>query len=198
LIIEKQDNYLLSERFEEAIVFAARIHRRQIRKQSSIPYMAHLLGVTSLVLEDGGDEDEAIAALLHDAVEDQGGIETLEVIHNRFGKRVADIVLGCTDSLVTPKPPWRERKTNFIESIKTANDSIRRVALADKVYNAWATLRDIRREGQVGWNKFNGGRSGTLWYYRQMIEVFEISGTNSLLEELKQTIIELESISKID
>jgi (p)ppGpp synthase/HD superfamily hydrolase len=148
-----------------------------------------------LVLEDGGDEDEAIAALLHDAVEDQGGLDTLKEIQNRFGNRVADIVKGCTDSYVMPKPPWKKRKQDFIDSIRTADESTRRVALADKVYNGRATLRDIRNEGESGWKKFTGGKTGTLWYYRQLTDVFESFGPSILLDELKRIISDLENIS---
>ncbi|UCF28016.1 MAG: HD domain-containing protein, partial [Chloroflexota bacterium] len=130
----------LTDRFEEALIYAARLHAEQKRKRSSVPYFAHLLGVTSLVLEDGGEEDEAIAALLHDAVEDQGGVETLMDIRLKFGSEVADIVDALTDSYTDPKPPWRERKEAFIASIRTASPAVIRVSLADKVYNARATL----------------------------------------------------------
>jgi len=141
-------SYFLTSRFENALVYAAQLHARQVRKRSNVPYIAHLLGVTSLVLEDGGQEDEAIAALLHDAVEDQGGIETLKEIQQKFGLEVADIVIGVTDAISDPKPPWRERKEAYIASIRTASPAVLRVSLADKVYNARATLRDIRREGE--------------------------------------------------
>jgi GTP pyrophosphokinase len=185
----------LTERFEAALIYAIRLHAEQKRKRSSVPYIAHLLGVTSLVLEDGGQEDEAIAALLHDAVEDQGGLETLAEIKKRFGSEVAQIVDALTDAYSDPKPPWRERKQAYIASIRSASPSVIRVSLADKVYNARATLRDIRREGDAGWERFNGGKVGTLWYYRQLIEEFKFHGSRSLLSELNQIVEELEQLS---
>ncbi|UCD41378.1 MAG: bifunctional (p)ppGpp synthetase/guanosine-3',5'-bis(diphosphate) 3'-pyrophosphohydrolase [Chloroflexota bacterium] len=185
----------LTDRFEEALIYAARLHAEQKRKRSSVPYFAHLLGVTSLVLEDGGEEDEAIAALLHDAVEDQGGVETLMDIRLKFGSEVADIVDALTDSYTDPKPPWRERKEAFIASIRTASPAVIRVSLADKVYNARATLWDIRREGEAGWDRFNGGKEGTLWYYRQLVREFAFHGPRNLLSELTRIVEELERIS---
>lgn len=186
---------LLTKRFEEALVFAARLHAGQLRKQSRVPYIAHLLGVAALVLEDGGSENEAIAALLHDAVEDQGGLKTLEEIRRRFGNAVAEIVKGCSDSYTTPKPPWKERKSGFLDSIRNASAATRRVALADKVYNARATLKDVQQEGDSAWEKFNGGKEGTLWYYRKLVDAFEDSGSTRMLDEFKLTVAELERIA---
>ena len=186
---------VLTERFEDALIYAARLHANQRRKRSSVPYLAHLLGVTSLVLEDGGGEDEAIAALLHDAVEDQGGLNTLAEIKRRYGGEVAEIVDGLTDAYSDPKPPWKERKQAYIASIRTANPAVIRVSLADKVYNARSTLRDIRREGEAGWEKFNGGKEGTLWYYRQLIQEFEHHGSRSLLSELIRIVSEIEILT---
>src|SRR6185503_9823772 len=135
---EEAHGGLLSQRFESALVFAARLHGRQLRKGTCVPYVSHLLAVASLVLEDGGDEDEAIAALLHDAVEDQGGLPTLDRIRAEFGARVADIVLGCTDADSLPKPPWRERKERHLSHLRTAPDGVRRVSAADTLHNARA------------------------------------------------------------
>ena len=179
---------ILSERFEEALVFAARLHANQTRKRSHVPYIAHLLGVAGIVLEDGGSEDEAIAALLHDAVEDQGGLKTLEDIRRKFGEAVAEIVLAVSDSYTSPKPPWRERKQSYIDSIHDASPSAIRVSLADKVYNARTTLGDLRREGEAAWDKLNGGKDGTLWYYDQLIEAFSKHGRSSLLEEFARIV----------
>jgi len=187
--------FFLTERFEDALVYANRLHAEQTRKRSQVPYIAHLIGVASLVLEDGGGEDEAIAALLHDAVEDQGGLDTLEDIRQRFGAGVAEIVLAVTDSLTDPKPPWRARKEKYIASIREASPQALRVSLADKVYNARATLRDIRREGESGWDRFNGGKDGTLWYYRQLIVEFGKHGSPDLLQELIRIVDQLEQIS---
>ena len=192
---DTREDQSLSVRFENALIFSTRLHAKQKRKQSDIPYVAHLLGVTAIVLEDGGDEDEAIAALLHDAVEDQGGLKTLSEIRKRFGERVADIVYAVSDSYATPKPSWRERKEKYIQSISTASESTIRVSLADKVYNASTTLRDIRKEGDKGWDRFNGGKEGTLWYYGQLIIAFKQVGSNYLLQELERIIKELRNIA---
>lgn len=134
----------LSERFEEALAYAVRLHASQNRKGTETPYVAHLLGVVALVLEDGGDEDEAIAALLHDAIEDQGDKVTLEQVRSRFGERVARIVQGCTDADTIPKPPWKKRKESYVEHVRHAPPDVRRVSLADKLNNAQAILRDYR------------------------------------------------------
>ncbi|MES0361199.1 MAG: HD domain-containing protein [Anaerolineales bacterium] len=194
--IEKSNDTFLTERFEDALIYSNRLHAGQLRKGSQVPYIAHLLGVAGLVLEDGGDEDEAIAALLHDAVEDQGGLITLKEIRKRYGPRVAEIVLSVSDTYENPKPPWRERKEGYITSIHSADLSARRVSLADKVYNARATLMDIKQEGESGWLRFNGGKEGTLWYYHQLIDAFRERGSGKLLQELIRVIGVLEEISE--
>ena len=163
----------LTERFDEALALASDLHRRQRRKGGDIPYVSHLLAVSALALEYGADEDEAIAALLHDAVEDQGGAKIHTEIAGRFGERVAEIVDGCTDTDQTPKPPWRERKEAFIESIRQASDSVRLVVACDKLHNALCTLEDLRQEGGEVWSRFNGARDGTLWYYRTLVEALD-------------------------
>ncbi len=189
---------MLSRKFEEALVYSNKLHADQRRKQSQVPYIAHLLGVTSLVLEDGGDENEAIAALLHDAVEDQGGLDTLEEIRQRFGDNIADIVFAVTDAYTFPKPPWKDRKEKYIDSISSASPQALRVSLADKVYNARSTLRDIRIEGESAWERFNGGKSGILWYYRRLIEEFSKRGPSNLLNELIRIVDQLELLSLED
>ena len=186
---------MLTKEFEKALVYTNHLHAKQKRKQSQVPYIAHLLGVTSLVLEDGGDENEAIAALLHDAVEDQGGLDTLEEIRQKFGDNVADIVFEVTDAFTVPKPPWRARKEKYIASISLASPQALRVSLADKVYNAQSTLRDIRREGESAWERFNGGKKGTLWYYHQLVEEFGKRGSSNLLSELIRIVDQLEQLS---
>ena len=157
--------HILSSHFTEALVYATQLHAGQVRKGTQIPYVAHLLGVTALVLEAGGDEDEAIAALLHDAVEDQGGWETLTEIQKRFGDRVADIVEGCSDAYTQPKPPWRERKESYLAHLIDASQEVRRVSLADKLHNARSIYRDLQEYGTDIFEKFKGGKSGTLWYF---------------------------------
>jgi len=186
---------ILTDRFEDALQYTTRLHASQMRKRSDVPYIAHLLGVTSIVLEDGGTEDEAIAALLHDAVEDQGGMDTLEEIRSRFGTPVADIVLAVSDSHSQPKPAWRERKEAYISSIRGVAPSAIRVSLADKVYNARATLQDVRQAGEAAWDKFNGGKDGTLWYYEQLIQAFKGHGMSPLLAELIRTVDQLKILS---
>jgi (p)ppGpp synthase/HD superfamily hydrolase len=181
----------LSNRFDEALVYASRLHKNQKRKGSGIPYLSHLLGVTALVIEDGGDEDAAIAALLHDAVEDQGGVKVLNEINSRFGERVANIVEGCTDAFTFPKPAWKTRKEQYLARLKNAGPEIIQVSLADKIHNASTTLRDLQKNGKVVWTRFNGGRESTLWYYQALVDVFEEKTTSILLRELKRLVKEL-------
>jgi (p)ppGpp synthase/HD superfamily hydrolase len=184
---------MLSERFTQALVFAAGLHATQVRKGSGVPYIAHLLGVASIALEYGADEDEAIAALLHDAIEDQGGAATREEIRRRFGDRVTAIVDGCTDADTTPKPPWRQRKEAYIAHIPTASASVLLVSAADKLYNARSILKDYKILGDPLWERFKGGKAGTLWYYRALVEVFRSVSSSAILDELEQVVSQLES-----
>lgn len=185
----------LTPRFEAALTYAFRLHARQKRKVANTPYVSHLLAVAALVLEDGGDEDQAIAALLHDAVEDQGGIPTLEAIRARFGERVADIVDGCTDSYGKPKPPWRERKSQYIEKARTIGMDVRRVSLADKVHNARTIVASLRQYGSDTWKWFNGGKTGTLWYYDELLKVFQQTGDGFLTDELERWVILMKQLA---
>lgn len=161
----------LSDTFQEALLYTAQLHGGQIRKSSRAPYLSHLLGVTSLVLECGGTEEEAIAALLHDAVEDQGGQVILEEIRRRFGDSVAEIVDGCTDAYTVPKPPWKSRKERFLASLSSASRSVLLVSLADKVHNARSLYRELILHGEGIWDSFKGGKQGTLWYYRSLVKI---------------------------
>ena len=180
------------ERFSDAVRYMVRLHGRQLRKGTTTPYVSHLLGVAGLVMEDGGDEDETIAALLHDAVEDQGGPKTLEVIREQFGERVANIVSGCSDTDVVPKPPWRDRKEVHLAHLRVASASVLRVSLADKLHNARALLTDYRREGDAVWCRFNAGREEQEWYYRAVLRVFEAAIPKSLLlEDLRRNVVGL-------
>ncbi|HUE83156.1 MAG TPA: HD domain-containing protein, partial [Pyrinomonadaceae bacterium] len=163
------------------------------RKGTEIPYVAHVLAVASIALEYGANEDEAIAALLHDAVEDAGGLDRLEDIRNRFGDNVAEIVNACTDAYVTPKPPWKERKEKYIEHIAEASKSARLVSAADKLHNARAILRDYGVEGEALWSRFNGGKEGTLWYYRALVAAFRSVQDNELIAELDRVVSEIET-----
>jgi GTP pyrophosphokinase len=188
----------LGPRFEQAMVYAARLHGRQTRKGTRIPYISHLLAVAGLVLEYGGSEDEAIAALLHDAAEDQGGKATLEAIRRQFGAGVAEIVEGCSDSMSILKPPWRQRKENYLAHLKSASASIRLVSAADKLHNARAILADYREGGEAIWDRFHGGRQGTLWYYRAVVEAHSLAGRSPLVDELDRVVGEIERLAITD
>jgi (p)ppGpp synthase/HD superfamily hydrolase len=187
----------LGSRFLRAFQFAAEKHAGQTRKASSTPYVAHLMGVASLALEFGGDEDIAIAALLHDVVEDCGGAPMLREVRQRFGARVAKIVDGCTDSDSEPKPPWRERKETYIRHLKKADADTRLVSAADKLNNVRSILSDYRNVGESIWERFNGGREGTLWYYRALLEEFLRGKPNRLIPELELAVRELEARAKL-
>jgi (p)ppGpp synthase/HD superfamily hydrolase len=182
----------LGPRFQRAFLFAADKHSGQTRKASKTPYIAHLMGVGSLVLEFGGDEDMAIAALLHDVVEDCGGVPMLNEVRRKFGSRVAKIVEGCTDSFIDPKPPWRERKENYMKHLKKADAETRLVSAADKLNNVRSILADYREVGESIWARFNGGREGTLWYYRGLLKEF-LRKPNRLIGELELAVRELEA-----
>jgi len=184
----------LTERFEQALVYATRLHAAQIRKATGVPYITHLLSVTALVLEDGGNEDEAIAALLHDAVEDQGGKATRAEIYRLFGEQVVAIVDGCTEFDSLPKPPWRERKQRYLEQLHQGSSSVRRVALADKLHNARSLLSDYRQQGDEIWSMFGAGKEGMLWFYHSLLWVYRSTGSNPLVEELARVIGELEQL----
>ncbi|KPL73023.1 HD domain-containing protein [Leptolinea tardivitalis] len=183
---------MLSERFKDALWRATDLHANQSRKGSGVPFVAHLLGVASLVLEYGGTEDEAIAALLHDAVEDQGGQRTREMIADKYGATIAQIVDGCTDSDTIPKPPWRERKEAYIAHIATASPSVLLVSACDKLYNARSILADYRVMGEEIWERFKGGKKdGTLWYYQALVEAYKKTGQHRVYDELERTVREI-------
>ncbi len=154
------------------------------------------MGVASLVLEAGGDEDLAIAALLHDVVEDCGGGPMLREVRRRFGSRVAKIVDGCTDAYTFPKPPWRERKETYIRHLRDADEDTRIVSAADKLNNVRSILSDYREVGEFVWSRFSGGREGTLWYYRTLLDEFLRSKSNRITRELKLAVNELEILSE--
>jgi GTP pyrophosphokinase len=192
----KRKSVKLGPQFLRAFVFAAEKHAGQARKASTIPYIAHLMGVASLALEFGGDEDLAIGALLHDVVEDCGGAPMSKEIRRRFGSRVAKIVDGCTDSDADPKPPWRERKETYIRHLKSADGETRLVSAADKLHNVRSILSDYREVGESVWSRFHGGREGTLWYYRALLEEFLRRKPNRLIRELELAVQELEARAK--
>jgi (p)ppGpp synthase/HD superfamily hydrolase len=187
----------LGARFERAFLFASRKHAGQTRKASTIPYIAHLMGVASLVLEAGGDEDLAIAALLHDVVEDCGGAPMLKEVERRFGKRVARVVVGCTDADTVPKPPWRERKESYIRRLKKEPADTQLVSAADKLNNIRSIISDYRAIGESVWSRFNGRRDGTLWYYRTLRDVFLRRKPNRITREFELAVRELEVLTQI-
>jgi (p)ppGpp synthase/HD superfamily hydrolase len=181
------------ENFDHALLYASRLHRDQLRKGTSTPYITHLLAVASIVGENGGSEDEVVAALLHDAPEDQGGEATLQEIRDQFGDGVAETVDGCTDTYETPKPPWRERKERYLAHLADASGSVRLVSSADKLHNSRAVLADYRLLGEDLWTRFNGKKEGTLWYYRAVVDALQ--GDSPIVEELDRVVTERESLS---
>jgi GTP pyrophosphokinase len=185
----------LSPKFTEAFAYAAEKHATQIRKGTTIPYISHPMGVASLVLDHGGGEVEAIAALLHDVAEDCGGRPELERIRARFGDDVARIVEECTDSFDDPKPPWRERKERYLAHLATASSQVRLVSVADKLHNARAILADIRKVGGEIWKRFPGrGADDIIWYYRSLVSAFQRHGATPLVQELEGTVSEMERL----
>jgi (p)ppGpp synthase/HD superfamily hydrolase len=183
---------VLTERFEQGLVYAAQVHGGHRRKSTDIPYLAHLMSVAALVLEDGGSEDEAIAALLHDAIEDQPDRASFDEIGRRFGAGVEAIVRHCTETEERPKPPWRDRKESYVERMRTAPEPVLRVAAADKLHNARATLSDVRAAGDSVWARFGAGRAGQLWYYRSLTDIFTERLPGRLSGELDRVVSELE------
>lgn len=183
---------MLTTRFEDAIRYACHIHASDVRKGTEIPYVAHLLAVASLVVEDGGSEDEAIAALLHDAAEDQGGRRRLDDIRTRFGESVARIVDGCTDTCEDPKPPWRGRKERYLSRLQDEPPDVLRVSLADKLHNARAILRDFLTYGDDLWRRFNAARDDQLWYQQSLREIFLERSPGPMATEFARVVSELE------
>lgn len=184
----------MSGRFESALVYACQVHRGQTRKGTGISYIAHILGVTAIAMEYGADEDEAIGALLHDTAEDGGGEARLAEIRARFGDAVGDIVFGCSDSLVEhpeDKLPWRERKENYLAHLEGASDSVSLVSAADKLHNVRAVTRNLREHGDEVWERFQGKRDGTLWYYEAVADALLRRYRSPLTRDLQRAVDEL-------
>ncbi len=181
-------------RLAEAATFAMTIHADQIRKGAETPYIGHLLGVASLVLENGGDEDQAIAGLLHDAIEDQGAEQEAAILE-RFGPRVAAIVRGCTDADTMPKPPWQARKEAYIAHLEHASADILLVSACDKLYNARAICGDLHVHGLAVFDRFTAGVKGTLWYYRELADAFMRLIPGPLSAELGRTVTEMHRLT---
>ncbi len=185
----------LGPRFRKAMVYAACLHAGQTRKETKVPYIAHLLAVAALVLENGAGEDAAIAALLHDAVEDQGGKITFDAIRRKFGERVAKIVEECTDSFESPKPPWEGRKAQFIERLRSASPEARLIVAADKLHNARSILIDYRQIRDEVWKRFKRSKDKTLEYYRKVAQILVETTPGPLVDELNRTLRELEKVT---
>ena len=168
---QRYEEQSLTLRFEEALIFAGQKHQHQTRKGTTIPYIAHLMQVSGIALENGANEDEAIAALLHDVIEDQDVTE--EELTQRFGPEVAAIVAGCSDSASTNKAPWRQRKEAYIAHVLTASASVRLVSSCDKLHNARAILADYQELGGALWSRFNASPGDILWYYQSLVHAFQ-------------------------
>lgn len=177
----------LGPKFRKAVELALDVHGNDTRKGKKTPYVSHLLGVASLVLMDGGSEDEAIAAMLHDTLEDHPEEVTPAKLRRAFGETVLDIVVSCTDTPPDyeggPKPPWRERKGRYIAHLTHASEGARRVALADKLYNARDLLADLRRDGPSTWKRFNAGPAEQVWYLRSVLAGMRKAGQKGVLME---------------
>jgi (p)ppGpp synthase/HD superfamily hydrolase len=184
----------LGERFVDALAYATRVHSGQLRGSDGQPYVAHLLRVTGLVIQDGGSEDEAIAALLHDAVEDQGGLERLKDIRARYGTVVADIVDECTDSYGDPRPSWRRRKEAYIGGLDEASPGAVLVSLADKLDNTRSTVRGYRLRGDDLWGQTGKTAADVRWYYGTLADRFDELRPGPLADELTRTVDELERL----
>jgi GTP pyrophosphokinase len=190
---------VLGEKFENALGYAAEVHGSQSRKGTDVPYISHLLAVAALVIEDGGSEDEAIAALLHDTVEDQGGRERLDDIRRRFGDVVADIVAGCSDADETPKAGWRVRKERYLARLRDEKcPGVFRVSVADKVHNLRSIVHDYRVHREALWERFSTGARDAmaqLWYYRSLCYAYKAAGQEGpLFEELARLVRDLERL----
>lgn len=186
----------MSDRFCEALALATQLHRGQRRKGNGNPYLSHLLGVAALVMEAGGDEDECIAALLHDAVEDQGGAPTARLIRRRFGSRVAQVVEECTEDRSVPQS-WRDRKSASVRRVANLTPSALLVLSADKLHNARSLTAAHREAGSAVWHRFHGGRDGTLWYYRAMVDAIAAAGGGPLARELEKAVRDLERTVRV-
>jgi GTP pyrophosphokinase len=188
---------IYSSRIDDAFAFAHRVHRNQRRKGSGAPFITHVMSVAAMVGEHDGDEDQFIAALLHDAVEDGEGRKTLEEIREAFGDRVAELVEGCTDAFDRPKPPWLERKQAYIQHIASASPELRLIVAADKLHNVSVITRDLAAEGPTGWDRFQGKREGSLWYYAEILAALSEGWDHPLLHELRRAVQRLKAVDKV-
>src|SRR6185436_2634951 len=177
----------LSKRFEKAFQYANKVHKGLFRKGTKILYISHLLGVVSIVLQYGGNDDEAIAALLHDAVEDGGGKKRLDEIRTQFGSKVAIIVKECSETMERPKPEWSIRKEQYIAHLAHASKSARLVSAADKLHNVRSLISDYNMIGDKLWKRFNSQKTKQLWFYRSVVDALKKSGSSPIVGELDRT-----------
>jgi GTP pyrophosphokinase len=178
----------LTNRLDLAFSYAHEVHCGQVKKGTPVPYIGHLMGVSSIVIDDGGSEDEAVAALLHDAPEDHGGRDRLEDIRSRFGNAVARIVEDCTDSWDSPKPPWIERKRAYVQHARTLHPPSLRVSVADKVHNCYGILRALRTIGDQVWERYDVGADDVLAYYESLVRAYREAGGGRLVDELERIV----------
>ena len=178
----------LTNKLDRAFGYAHEVHDGQFKKGTSVPYLGHLMGVSSIVLGDGGSEDEAVAALLHDAAEDHGGRARLDDIRSRFGDNVARIVEDCTDSWDTPKPSWLARKQAYIQRARMLPSPSLRVSIADKVHNTYGLLRDLRNIGEKVWERYDVSADDVLAYYESLVRAYREAGGGRLVDELERIV----------
>lgn len=190
---------MATPRFLDALCYAVQLHGADVRKGTSVPYIAHLFGVCALVLLDGGTEEEAIAGLLHDALEDHADATSRDVIAARFGENVLALVEACSDTPPDykggPKPPWKGRKVAYLDRLETAGPKERRVSLADKLDNARSILADYHTQGDLLWLRFNAGKEEQLWFYRSLKRIFSAENAKGfLVEEFERTVTDMERL----
>lgn len=185
----------LSSQFDLAFLFAHHLHRQQTRKGTDLPYLTHLMSVAALVGEYGGSEDQQIAALLHDAVEDQGGRGVLVEIEGRFGPLVAKIVSACSDSFEQPKPPWQARKEQYLRGLSHEPPEVLLVSACDKLHNARSIVKDLLEFGASTWSRFTGGQEGSIWYYSALVETYRKCFDHPVVDELDVTVTRMRALS---
>ena len=185
----------LSARFRKALLYASRIHGGKLRKKTQIPDLGHVLGVTAIALEYGATEIEAIAALLHDAVEDAGGMRRLKDIERKFGPAVARLVEGCTDTLKKPKPSWLDRKKAYVAHVRGESQGTQLVSASDKLQNVRSLIRNYREEGEKLWRRYTEGKKAALWYYRALVRAFTGRRIKILVRDLDRAVTELEHLA---
>ncbi|MCU0691954.1 MAG: HD domain-containing protein [Polyangiaceae bacterium] len=183
---------LVPDRIASAFALAAEVHVDHVRKGSGVAYLTHLMAVSALVGEHGGDEDLMIAALLHDVLEDRPDRVDLATIIRRFGWRVGHVVVGCSDCLGKPKPPWEQRKRAFLARLPGASSDVKLVVAADKLHNVSALLGDFASHGDVVWNKYNAPKERQCWYLRGCVEALRSGWSNDILEALDSSVSRLE------